>query len=83
VVGQADVESGETFNLIDVRVEVPDVVIAFMRLDEFLRRWELLNKEILGEEVQLERDTAGKTEQYASVPQRNKRSPIFHMVSIY
>lgn len=51
MIGQADVESGDAFNLIDVCVEVPDVVIALVGLNEFLRRWELLNKKVLCEEV--------------------------------
>lgn len=83
MVGQADVESGQTLDLIDIGVEVPDVVVALVGLDELFCRRELFDEEILGHQVELERDTAGKTEQYASVPQRIKRSPIFHIASIY
>ena len=63
VVGQADVESGQTLDLIDIGVEVPDVVIALEGLDELFCRREFLYEEILGHQVELERDTAGKTEQ--------------------
>lgn len=63
MVGQADVESGQTLDLIDLGVEVPDVVVALVRLDAVLGRGEFLDEEVLGHEVELERDTAGKTEQ--------------------
>ena len=33
MVGQADVESGQTLDLIDIGVEVPDVVVALVGLD--------------------------------------------------
>ena len=63
MIGQADVESGQTLDLIDIGVEVPDVVIALVGLDAVLGRRELLDEEVLGHQVELERDTAGKTEQ--------------------
>ncbi len=37
VVGQADVESGQTLDLIDLGVEVPDVVVALVGLNLFTR----------------------------------------------
>ena len=63
MVGLADVESSHALYLIDVGVEVPDVVIALVGLDAVLGRRELLDEEVLGHQVELERDTAGKTEQ--------------------
>ena len=83
MVGKTQVEPADAFHLIDLGVEVPDAVVALVGLDELFCRREFLYEEILGHQVELERDTAGKTEQYASVPQRNKRSPIFHNASIY
>ena len=83
MIGKTNVEPADAFHLIDFGVEVPNVVVTFVGLDAVLGRRELLDKEVLGHQVELERDTAGKTEQYASVPQRNKRSPIFHIASIY
>jgi len=48
VVGEAQVEPADAFHLIDFGVEVPDVVVAFVRLDAILGRGELLDEEVLG-----------------------------------
>ena len=63
MVGKAQVEPADAFHLIDFGVEVPDVVVALVGLDAVLGRGELLDEEVLGHQVELERDTAGKTEQ--------------------
>ena len=63
MVGKAQVESANAFHLINIGVEVPDVVVALVGLDAVLGRGELLDEEVLGHQVELERDTAGKTEQ--------------------
>ena len=63
VVCKAQVESADAFHLINLGVEVPDVVVALVGLDAVLGRGELLDEEVLGHQVELERDTAGKTEQ--------------------
>ena len=49
VVGEAQVEPANALHLKDLGVEVPDVVVALVRLDVVLGRWKLLDEEVLGE----------------------------------
>ena len=59
VVGEAQVEPADALHLIDLGVEVPDVVVALVGLDAVLGRGELLDEEVLGHQVELERDGQG------------------------
>ena len=56
VVGKADVEATNAFEAADVGIEVPDVLVALVAFEIVFGTRELLDKEVLGHEVKLERD---------------------------
>ena len=56
VVGKADVETADAFETADVGIEVPDVLVALVAFEIVFGTGKLLDKEILGHEVELERD---------------------------
>ena len=56
MVGKADVEATNTFETADVGIEIPDVLVALVTFEIVFGTRELFDKEILGHEVELERD---------------------------
>lgn len=56
MVGKTDVETANTFETADVGIEVPDVLITFEAFEIVFGTREFFDKEVLGHEVELERD---------------------------
>ena len=54
VVGKTDVEATNAFEAADVGIEVPDVLVALVAFEIVFGTGKLLDKEILGHEVELE-----------------------------
>lgn len=56
VVGKANVETANAFETADVGIEIPDVLVALMTCEIVFGTGKLLDKEVLGHEVELEGD---------------------------
>ena len=54
VVGEADIETADTFHAAYFGGEIPDVIVAFMSFDAVLGSGIFLHEQILGHQVKLE-----------------------------